>query len=75
MTVRQDRPIKIERNIKADIFELLTEKKYDIIDSAFPTERISGLISSYCHARGATAKACRQFVKQWIECNNLEIEY
>lgn len=69
------RPVMIERNIKADVFELLNSKKYDIVDSAFPAERMSGLISAYCHARGATAKACRQFVKEWISANNLDIEY
>lgn len=73
--MNKDKPCKIERNIKADVFALLDERKYDIVDSALPAERISGLISAYCHTRGATAKACRQFIKEWISANNLDIEY
>jgi hypothetical protein len=75
MKKNRDRPSKIERNIKTDIFELLNAKKYDIIDSAYPAERIAGLIDAYCHARSATVKAYKQFVTMWIDSQNLEIEY
>lgn len=69
------RPVKIERNIKSDIFKLLNKNKYEIIDSAYPEERIAGLIDAYCHTRNASPKCCKQFITQWLECNNLDIEY
>jgi hypothetical protein len=73
--MNKERPSHIERNIKSDIFELLNDKKFEIVDSAYPAERIAGLIDAYCHARSATVKACKQFVTMWIDSQNLEIEY
>ena len=75
MREQKYRPSKIERNIKSDIYELLSAKKFEIVDSAYPADRIKSLIDAYCHARNATQKACKQFVNEWIESQNLDIEY
>jgi hypothetical protein len=72
--MNKERPSHIERNIKSDIYELLNEKKYDIIDSACPEERIACLIDAYCHARSVTVKRCKEFVNAWLGSQNLEIE-